>query len=148
MPLAAPPSHNDAGLVIEQAHPSLHLDEAALRTLIQRVVEQEEAQLRELTVVLTDHDTVLSLNRQYLDHDYLTDVLSFPLGEEENVVEGEIYVDLDTARERHDEFEATFEKEACRYVVHGLLHLLGYRDATRDQRQHVRDLEDRYLALL
>lgn len=146
--MAAPPSNDDAGLVIEQAHPSLQVDEAALRGLIRRVVEREEAQLRELTVVLTDHDTVLSLNRQYLDHDYLTDVLSFPLGDEENVVEGEIYVDLDTAHERHDEFEATFEEEAFRYVIHGLLHLLGYRDATADQRQHVRRLEDRYLALL
>lgn len=133
-------------LTIEQAHPSRRLDEALLQRLVHHVVAEEEGQLRDLTLVLADHETVLHLNRTYLGHDYLTDVLSFPLGDESSdVVEGEVYVDLDTAAERHSEFDASFEEEACRYVVHGVLHLLGYDDATSEGQAAVRKLEDRYL---
>jgi rRNA maturation RNase YbeY len=54
-------------------------------------------------------------------------------------------VDLDTAAERHDEFDTTFEREAFRYAVHGVLHLLGYDDASDAERTAMRETEDRYL---
>ncbi|WP_054682874.1 rRNA maturation RNase YbeY [Rhodothermus marinus] len=132
-------------LEIVQAHPSRRLPNALLRRLVQAVLAGEKARLRYLSLVLADHATVRELNRTYLGHDYDTDVLSFPLSEKPGVVEGEIYVDLDTAAERHAEFGATFTQEACRYVVHGLLHLLGYDDATPEARAHMHRLEDRYL---
>lgn len=134
---------------IEQAHRSRTLDEQALETLIGHVLWAEEATLVHLSVVLADHDAVRDLNRSYLDHDYDTDVLSFSLREnaesEDDVVEGEVYVDLDTAAERHDEFDTSFETEASRYVVHGLLHLLGYDDATDRGRKIMREKENQYL---
>lgn len=92
---------------------------------------------------------MLHLNREYLDHDYHTDVLAFDLsGSEPDVVEGEVYVDLDTAQERHDEFDATFETEAYRYAVHGTLHLIGYDDADDADAATMRTLEDHYLDAL
>lgn len=132
---------------IEQVHPTLRLDEAAIQLAIARACTGESVTLRELTVVLADHETVLDLNRQWLQHDFETDVLSFSLSEEdeEGVVEGEIYVDLDTAAERCAEFDASFEREALRYVVHGLLHLMGYDDTTPDEKQQMHRLEDTYL---
>lgn len=136
-------------LSVEHDHPSRSVDEAALKHLIRHVLSEEEASLVHLTVVLSDHDTVRHLNRTYLDHDYNTDVLSFSLREEEDeeppVVEGEVYVDLDTAAERHEEFETSFEREVHRYVVHGLLHLIGYEDATASAQQTMREREDGYL---
>jgi len=104
--------------------------------------------LRELSVVLADRATVHALNREWLGHDNPTDVVSFPLDEEaaaEGVIEGEVYVDLDTAAERAPEFGGAFEEEALRYVVHGLLHLVGHDDATDADRARMRALEDRYL---
>ncbi len=135
-------------LSIEHAHPRLRVDEALLEGLVRHVVAHENGRLRTLTVVLADHETVLELNRAYLDHDYHTDVLSFSLADEDEpgLVDGEVYVDLDTAAERHDEFGSSFEEEACRYVVHGLLHLLGYDDATGEGKSAMHLLEDRYLA--
>lgn len=137
----------DAGppLSIEQAHPTLEVDEQALVRLLLCVLEGEEATLHDLTLVLADHETVLELNRSYLGHDYHTDVISFPLNEEPDAVEGEVYVDLDTAQERHAEFGASFEEEVQRYAVHGLLHLVGYTDATEGERAGMRALEQRYL---
>ena len=142
------PSPYPESLSLEHDHPSLSLDEAVLEKLIRYVVEAEEASLVYLSVVLSDHETVRRLNQSYLDHDYNTDVLSFSLREDDEAanVEGEVYVDLDTAAERHEEFDTTFEMEAYRYVVHGVLHLLGYDDATEEGQETMRTKEDRYLS--
>jgi rRNA maturation RNase YbeY len=140
------PDPTDTELLrIEQAHPHLRVEEEALRRRIRRVAEGEDARLAALTVVLTGHDDVLELNREHLEHDYVTDVLSFALSEDDASVSGEIYVDLDTARERHEEFDASFEEEVHRYVVHGLLHLMGYDDRTSEGEAAMRRREDRYL---
>jgi rRNA maturation RNase YbeY len=131
---------------IEHDHPSLDLEEDLLIRLIRHVVDAEGATLVHVSVVLTDHATVRRLNQDYLDHDYNTDVLSFSLREQEEDdggdVEGEVYVDLDTANERHDEFDTSFEREAYRYVAHGVLHLVGYDDATESGQQAMRARED------
>ena len=137
------------GLQIEHAHPSRAIDEAALAALVHRTVTGEGFAIRSLGIVLADHETVHRLNRDFLAHDYVTDVLSFSLDEDaaaEGLVDGEVYVDLDTAAERAPEFDATFEDEARRYVVHGLLHLMGYDDATDTERSTMRRLEDHYLS--
>lgn len=136
-------------LSIEQDHPSRSLDESALEQIVRHVLKAEEATLVHLSVVLSNHTTVRRLNREYLDHDYNTDVLSFSLRDDPApdtpVVEGEVYVDLDTAAERHEEFDTSFEREAFRYVVHGLLHLLDYDDATESGRETMREKETQYL---
>jgi len=142
---------------IDLDHPEYAVNTDALTSLIQQVVKAEGGDLRYIGVILTGHDTVRSLNRQYLDHDYNTDVLAFSLAdpaasndadtesEPTPIVEGEVYVDLDTAAERHDEFDATFEEEVRRYVVHGTLHLLGYDDGTESGNREMRRLENAYL---
>jgi rRNA maturation RNase YbeY len=136
-------------LTVEHDHADLDVDETRLSALIHHVIDAEDASLRFLSVVLTDHETVLRLNREYLDHDYHTDVLSFDLTEDgSSAIEGEVYVDLDTAQERHSEFDTTFEEEALRYAVHGVLHLIGYDDADPEDAQTMRTLEDRYLQSL
>lgn len=145
-------SHADTGppsLEITLDHSSRTLDEASLARRLRRTIDAEGFRLRYLSVVLTDHATVHYLNRTFLAHDYVTDVLSFALDEEacaEGFVDGEVYVDLDTAAERAPEFGTTFEDEASRYAIHGLLHLMGHDDATDDQRAAMRTLEDTYLS--
>jgi rRNA maturation RNase YbeY len=136
-------------LSIEVHHPSLSIDRSAVEQAIHHVLEAEGASLTHLSIVLSDHDTVRHLNREYLDHDYNTDVLSFSLQDpdagDSNTVEGEIYIDLDTAAERHEEFDTTFEEETLRYVIHGLLHLVGYNDATEEGQSTMRSKENTYL---
>lgn len=140
-----------SGVHIENAHPERAVDTERIADLVRRIAERESVEIQYLGIVLTDHETVLELNRTYLEHDYLTDVLSFPLRAVETAegsVEGEIYVDLDTAAERAPEFNATFEEETCRYVVHGLLHLLGYDDQSEEGQQTMQQLEEQYLAAM
>ncbi|WP_022835276.1 rRNA maturation RNase YbeY [Salisaeta longa] len=121
----------------------------ALRALVRHVLAEEGATAQHVSIVLADHATVHELNVAYLDHDYTTDVLSFALHDDPaQGVEGEVYVDLDTAAERYAEFGTTYAEEVARYVVHGVLHLLGYDDASDDERAAMRALEDRYLQAL
>jgi probable rRNA maturation factor len=138
----------DPAVEVHLAHPSRVLDEAAVRAAVARAAAGEGFAVVALSVVLADHAAVHALNRDWLGHDYATDVVSFPLDEDaaaRREVDGEVYVDLDTAAERAPEFGAAFEDEALRYVLHGLLHLMGHDDATDADRARIRALEDRYL---
>jgi rRNA maturation RNase YbeY len=139
-----------AEISIEHDHPTLRLDESKIRPIAQRIISDNKRTVSYLTIVLSEHAAVRNLNRQFLDRDRNTDVLAFPLGDddgEERQVDGEVYIDLDTAFERAPEYDTTFEHEACRYIIHGILHLLGYDDVTPEGKQQMRALEDRYLAL-
>jgi probable rRNA maturation factor len=122
------------------------LSEERIARAVESVVRGEGRQSGDISIVLTGHEVVLDLNRQFLEHDYHTDVLAFPLSEDLDVVEGEVYVDVETARERHAEFGASFESEVLRYVIHGVLHLCGHDDSTDEGKHAMSVLEDRYLA--
>lgn len=132
-------------LDLTQAHPAHAVDQDALAACIRRVLAGESYPVAALGVVLTDRQTVHTLNKTYLDHDYPTDVLAFPLGDTPDVVDGEVYVDLDTAAERAPEFGVSFDLEVHRYVIHGLLHLMGYTDDTPAGKARMKALEDHYL---
>ena len=146
-PLAEGPDE-PGGLEIHHAHETRQLSEVSVRAVVQAVCVGEGVEIGSLGVVLGDHALVHDLNREWLGHDYETDVVSFVLDEDaqaRGLVDGEVYVDLDTAAEQAPEFGATMEQEALRYVAHGVLHLAGHDDATDDQRAAMRALEDRYL---
>lgn len=138
----------DEPVSIVLAHDARTVNTDHLTDLVHTVLDGEGRSLRHVSVVCADHETVRRLNREYLDHDYNTDVLSFSLAEAneaDRAVEGEVYVDLDTAAERYDEFDTTYEEEVARYVAHGVLHLVGYDDATTSGKDEMHRLEDEYL---
>ena len=98
--------------------------------------------------IVTD-DTIQKMNKQFLDHDYATDVLSFPLFDNENeegILEGEIAISYDTAHERAGEFGWGTENELLLYAIHGTLHLVGLSDQTEQERNVMRGAEKKILA--
>lgn len=134
-------------LQILNEHPSATLDTRPLQSCIEDILNRENLDFSYINVILTNHTQHRALNKTYLGHDYNTDVLAFPLHSPgSNQLEGEIYVDLDTARERHKEFNSRFETEVLRYVIHGLLHLAGYEDKTNQGQQQMKALEEKYLS--
>ena len=146
---AEPTDSEPGGLEVHNAHPSRQLDRGRVRAVVEAVCRGEDVSIASLNVVLGDRALVHELNREWLGHDYPTDVVSFVLDQDAQdggVIDGEVYVDLDTAAERAPEFGVTPEHEALRYVAHGVLHLAGYDDATDAERDAMRALEDRYLA--
>lgn len=137
------------------------VDERAVRELASRVLASEEvAPPAEVSVVITDDETVRELNRRYLNLDEPTDVLSFPLAEApgrsdapgefvgppDGVVHlGEVIVSYPTAERQAREQGHGVEREIAHLVVHGLLHLLGYDHGEREEERRMRAREDELL---
>lgn len=115
---------------------------------IAEYVLSKEGRHAEIGIVLVDDTTILELNKKYLQHDYITDVISFPIDEVDGTLEGELYVCVDQAIRQAREYEVTLHHEVSRLVVHGILHLIGYNDATTQQKALMKEKEDEYLGHL
>jgi probable rRNA maturation factor len=133
-------------VAVHNAHRRYRLSRQATERLVRIVCTGEGIHDARISVVFIGSRACRVLNRTYLRHDYVTDVMSFPLGDSPGDVEGEVYVNLDRARQQAQVYRVSFAAERDRLVVHGTLHLLGYDDGTpRDaRRMHAR--EDCYVA--
>ena len=99
----------------------------------------------EIRIILCNEFSIVQLNRQYAHKDSPTDILAFQFSEKPNNIEGEIYINLDRASEQAQYYNVTFENELYRLITHGLLHLLGYNDDTKENRENMHELENYYL---
>jgi len=115
------------------AHPFRRVPVGRTAHLVRSVLRGERIGRAALTVVLVDSRRIRRINRRYLAHDFVTDVISFPL-EERPRLEGEMYVNLDRARSQAREYGVSGWNEVVRLVVHGTLHLAGYDDRSRRAR--------------
>ncbi len=121
------------------------LPEERLRFWLQAVAEAEDMPLLELTYIFTSDEYLRQVNVQYLQHDYYTDVITFPYTS--NAIYGDIFISLERVRENASHYGVSFEHELSRVMVHGLLHLAGYTDHTDEERARMRQKEDEYLRL-
>ncbi len=113
---------------------------------LQRVIEQEENSLHLLNFIFCSDNYLHHLNVKYLGHDNLTDVITFPY-EKPPAVAGDIFISIDRVRENAADFKTSFEHELNRVMVHGILHLCGYGDKTKEEKKLMREKEDAALAL-
>ena len=114
---------------------------------LKSLVENEGKKLGTLSVIFCSDAYLLKMNRQYLQHNYYTDVLTFDYTEGEDIV-GDIFISLDTVRANAFAYKQIFEKELFRVIAHGVLHLCGYDDKTSSRRKQMREKEDFYLTRL
>ncbi|MCF2496613.1 MULTISPECIES: rRNA maturation RNase YbeY [Dyadobacter] len=114
---------------------------------IKNTSKSEGYEIADLNYIFCDDDYLLEINKQYLDHDYFTDIITFDNSEEDNVIEGDIYISVDRVRENAATFHADFETEMRRVLIHGLLHLMGYDDTDEKLKSAMRAKEDQYLLL-
>ncbi len=126
-------------------HRGRALPASAVRLLAYRVLTDEKVRWDYVGIVLARREQIHAMNREHLGHDYPTDVLSFPITEAPERLQGEVYIDLDTAAENAAEYKTSFSQEVGLYVIHGLLHLIGYDDAASDSRKRMKHLEGIYL---
>jgi probable rRNA maturation factor len=114
---------------------------------INKVVKKESAQLGALNIIFCSDAYLLNINKQFLKHDFYTDIITFD-NSGEGGVSGELYISIDRVRENALALRATFRQELNRVIIHGVLHLLGYKDKTPSQIKKIRKKEDAYLRLL
>jgi probable rRNA maturation factor len=113
-----------------------------------RVIQQEGGQAGNITCVFCDDDYLLNLNRTFLSHDTLTDIISFDYSAELGGVSGDLFISVPTVFENASMLSVSAESEIHRVLVHGVLHLLGYDDKEAGARAHMRETENYYLSLL
>lgn len=144
----ADPEDRSVEFVVSLAnqHALTPIDETLLITTAKQIVRDAGIPCGELSIAIVDDEQMHRLNRQYLDHDYPTDVLSFPLERREDWLEGEIIVSADTAACEAAEVGWDTNTEILLYVIHGTLHLIGLDDHDPDSRKEMRAAERRYLA--
>ncbi|WP_031527779.1 rRNA maturation RNase YbeY [Dyadobacter crusticola] len=107
--------------------------------------ESEGYEIVELNYIFCSDDYLLEINKEYLDHDYYTDIITFDNSEEEKQLEGDIYISLDRVRDNAETFQVDFETELRRVLVHGLLHLAGYGDSNDEEKALMREKENQHL---
>ena len=125
---------------------ALPVDRRLLRRAVRAVLTEEGIADAEISLAIVDDPTIRDLHRRYLGHDDPTDVISFVLERTETWLEGEVIVSADTARTAAPRYGCSPAEELLRYVIHGTLHLAGYRDATPRERAMMRAGERKYLA--
>ena len=119
-----------------------------LKLFLTSLFKREKKPLESLVYVFCSDDYLLGINRQYLDHDFYTDIISFDLGESKrSPVVGEIYISTDRVRENAKSNNASLKKELHRVIFHGALHLCGYKDKSEKEKEQMRKKEDEYLML-
>ena len=128
----------------------LAVDLEKVQTLCERILDDGGVTSGRINVVLVNSDTIHQYNKDFLQHDYPTDVISFTTEDRRNegYLEGEILACTEVAKERAEEFGWTAEEELLLYVVHGMLHLTGFDDVTPEQKTAMQEKERTYLAML
>ena len=116
-----------------------------LRAFLTRQVTAEGFNLLELDYIFCDDSYLLKINQTYLQHDELTDIITFDLSDLKKSVKGEIYISVERVRENASLFKAGVNVELHRVVFHGILHLLGYSDKSPTSKKRMTAKEDEWL---
>lgn len=117
-----------------------------LKELIIKVIRNENMIPGDLNFIFTGDNNIRDINREFLKRDNFTDVIAFDYGGE-NKVNGEVYISIDTVRINANNYKVSFNSELLRVIIHGTLHLCGYRDREEEQRQVMHGMEDKWIAI-
>ena len=117
------------------------------RKWLQNVAESENAKLTNLSYIFCSDDYLHKVNLEYLNHDTLTDVITFPYSEHPLPIESDIFISIDRCKANAETYNIKAINEVHRVMVHGLLHLLGFDDKSKKQKRVMSAKEDYYLSL-
>lgn len=116
-----------------------------LKTFLPAQFFQSTQKKLNLDCVFCSDEYLLHVNRNFLQHDYYTDIITFPLEETERLVTAEIYISIDRVRENAALNKVAFDNEFQRVLFHGVLHLCGYGDKTNREAKRMRSMEDQWI---
>jgi probable rRNA maturation factor len=120
------------------------------RTILKRFIElifkKEKTKLSSLNYIFCTDKRLLEINRQFLQHDYYTDIITFQLTSPGEPVEAEVYISIDRVKENAEFMKEAVIRELHRVIFHGALHLCGYRDKSKKEKEEMRAKEEEYLA--
>lgn len=113
---------------------------------IKAVAATYQKRVGDVAYIFCSDEKILEVNRQYLEHDYYTDIITFDYTEG-NRISGDLFISLDTVRTNAEQFGQTYERELYRVIIHGILHLCGINDKGSGERELMEAAENRALAM-
>ena len=116
-------------------------NEELLSKWLEKIAETENKKITQITYIFCSDDYLLQINKEYLNHDYYTDIITFPY-KQSLEIESDIFISIDRVLENAKTFESTFNNELLRVMSHGLLHLVGYKDKTDEEQTIMREKEN------
>ena len=120
-------------------------NKSALRQWIKETIMAEGFVLKELNYIFCSDASLLNLNREYLNHNTYTDIITFDNSEIAKTVIGDIFISTERVKENANKFNVPEINELHRVMIHGALHLLGYKDKTKTSKNLMTQMEDKYL---
>lgn len=122
------------------------VDDLVYTKWIEEIVSSEDFELGDISYIFCDDDYLHKINVQYLDHDTLTDIISFDYSEGD-IIAGDIFISVQRVEENAKDFGVTFEQELLRVMAHGILHYCGYGDKTEEEASLMRQKEEEKVLL-
>ena len=116
----------------------------SIRLWLSCVIEQEHKELGDITCIFCSDSYLLKLNYKYLHASYFTDVITFDYTKN-GCVSGDVFISIDRVKENAKYYKQPLFQEMLRVILHGILHLCGYKDKTEEEMQQMREKEDYYL---
>ena len=114
---------------------------------IKSAVAAEKRKVKLLNIIFCSDDYLIKINKQYLNHKTLTDIITFDQSEDPLLLEGDIFISVPRVRDNATKFKVTLNDELHRVIIHGVLHLIGYGDKSNSSKKQMREKEDAYLSL-
>ena len=125
----------------------LSLNDIDLTNWISKVCINENYNLGDISLIFCSDEYLLDMNRTHLDHDYYTDIITFDYTDNQ-IVSGDLFISIDRVRDNATDFNVSFEHELHRVIIHGVLHLCGYKDKSDDEEKLMRTKENNALSLI
>ena len=125
----------------------LSYNDKHIKELSKAVLNSEKFRDAKLSIILSNKEYVSKLKKQYFNVNVYTDVIAFNLEDNNDCLDGEIYISIEDVLENAKIYSISFDKEFKRVLIHGILHLLGHNDNKDDEKKSMKNLEDKYLSL-
>ena len=122
----------------------LALRKIILKSYIKHLIINEDKNFGDINIVLCSDNYLLKMNQQYLEHNHYTDIITFNYVEG-RTISGDLFISFDRIKDNAESYKTEIKNELFRVIFHGILHLVGYNDKTKDEKKVMREKEDYYL---
>ena len=133
--------------IINDYGKSLSFKKNLIYSLVTHLFNDQKTSIIKLNIILSNKVLLNKMKIDYFNVNQYTDVIAFNFSDKNKPIDGEIYISIDDVQENAIEFKQTFNNEFIRVLIHGLLHLIGYKDDNNINKKNMRNLEDKYLTL-
>ena len=118
-----------------------------IKSWIKDIIQQNKKELGDINYIFCSNEKILEINKEFLKHDYYTDIISFDYCEV-NKINGDIFISIDTVKSNSIKYKTEFLEELHRVIIHGVLHFLGFKDKTKIDTEKMREAENKALIRL